>query len=757
MLYLAPPFHTVRGVSVFRDHADALQWYYLPLMPRLTMLTDPATGERIPQLSVIKFRGGAGGGGFLNFDCNIGVEPEHLERVRNDLQSLEGLSDPPRLAPVPLIDGSVRMMLFGHETGEELPPGEEPRFVVKIDHPAKPALYGDNQAAFSVELDQEGITILEQALQGEMSPIGVVYSLDYLALRPAYSVRVHADWDRVQTHLQESFGSDLMFFSSQIDTVVDELIEARVIEIEVDTFVLEGEDTSDLTGRRDLAVADVREMVLNTFFEPSLDPMNPGEPGWQDGIHTAQSIGRLLATGGWGVPTFRVKKLDLTRIDKKTLNVNMRERAAVKRSIYPQAHLAGIFRTLAQEGLDLERFVLPVDLDDPWFQKRGVTVIPRAEFDTDSITSVNVRLQYGSEPKNVVFDKQNVARTDVEWASILADGAMRREVTASYRVNFAGVDGTERPTSLQSDEFVVTEGVLEVFPRDLYAIVPIPITVSNAFPWEDYHQVEVQTRYTDEANGIRIGESFLLDADTETEHVWKIFVLDPLHTDFEYRLIYRAVDNRDVETPWVLSNEERITVANPFPSDRTRTLMIVPLFDWSEVRRAFVDVRYQDDENDVFKEESYQFKEGADDPETFVVGLEDPSRRLVYYKVTVIFKDGRILDLPESATNDRRVLISDTMRGHRVITIRPEDRSFAPLRLKEIKANVRYADEQSALSFQDTFRFTGPGDVAFFEFDYADEQKSSYEYSLLYLMTNGMTRTTDWESTNDETLMIPVE
>ena len=41
-----------------------------------------------------------------------------------------------------------------------------------------------NQAAFSVRLDQEGVTILEHALQGEMSPIGVVYSLQYVGLRP---------------------------------------------------------------------------------------------------------------------------------------------------------------------------------------------------------------------------------------------------------------------------------------------------------------------------------------------------------------------------------------------------------------------------------------------------------------------------------------------------------------------------------------------------------------------------------------------
>src|SRR5262249_58179009 len=119
-----------------------------------------------------------------------------------------GRRDKPRLAPVPLLDGSVRMMLFGQESpappasaggaATSPPPAPPPaagtappKFVLRIDHAAKPALYGDNQAAFSVQLDQYGTAVLEQALKGEMAPVAVVYALDYLGLRPAFSVRLH--------------------------------------------------------------------------------------------------------------------------------------------------------------------------------------------------------------------------------------------------------------------------------------------------------------------------------------------------------------------------------------------------------------------------------------------------------------------------------------------------------------------------------------------------------------------------------------
>ena len=39
---------------------------------------------------------------------------------------------------------------------------------------------------------------------------------------------------------------------------------------------------------------------------------------------------------------------------------------------------------------------------------------------------------------------------DLEWASSLKDGRMERDVTASYKVTFKAVDGTQRPIALES-------------------------------------------------------------------------------------------------------------------------------------------------------------------------------------------------------------------------------------------------------------------------------------------------------------------
>src|SRR5262249_43099039 len=150
---------------------------------------------------------------------------------------------------------------------------------------------------FSVQLDQDGVVILEKALQGDLAPIGVVYALDFQALRPAYKVHLSVDWDRVQKHLDESFGSSFLFVSTEVDKAIDELIENRAIVIEADTFVPEGEDTKGIIANKDAAVAEVKDMIKNTFFESSILPPKPEAPdGWDKAAHFVQSLAEIPFT-----------------------------------------------------------------------------------------------------------------------------------------------------------------------------------------------------------------------------------------------------------------------------------------------------------------------------------------------------------------------------------------------------------------------------------------------------------------------------
>ncbi|HVW04211.1 MAG TPA: hypothetical protein VHB78_04345, partial [Vicinamibacterales bacterium] len=503
MLYLNPPYPIIDGVALFSDHADPLQWYFMPAAPRLSTIPDATTGHARPSLQLIKFRGDAGNGGFLEFDVNIGIDDAVLDDIKQQLRSPQFKLPPGtiKLSPVPLTGGTVKLLVLGQESPSPTPPpsssggpaptpapADVPKFVTKISHDAHPELYGDNQAAFSVALDQYGVTVIEQALAGNMAPVGVVYSLQFLGLRPAYTVHLNIDWDRVQKHMDEHFGVNTLFTSVDIDNAVDELVENRAIVLEADTFVPEGEDTASIISSRDRALNEVRDMITDAFFTSSIDPVKPRAGDWDKAMEMAGRIGGLIATGGWGgVGMFSYTKQNYTRVDKKVLDVNISERTTVERSIYPQGHLTGLFQVLRDQHLALSDFVTEVNLNDPWFQRRRVTVISRANYDADSVGSINATLTYGSEPHNVVLDKVT-SKQDVQWLSRVTNGAMELPVNVTFTVNFQGVDSTQRPLRLTSPPSVVAVENLEIEPRTLYSIVPIPIAVPNpaTFPWTHY-------------------------------------------------------------------------------------------------------------------------------------------------------------------------------------------------------------------------------------------------------------------------------
>jgi hypothetical protein len=754
MLYLDAPFYLVDGVSILRDHVDPLQFYFMPLSPRITTVVDTATGAAVPQVNLIKFRGTAGTGGILSLDVNLGLDDERRKKIEAKLQTMGNLRERPRLAPIPLIGGTVKLVMLGVDSTEPTPatPAGSPRFVTKIEHHVSPSLYGINQATFSVQLDESGVVALEKAIQGELAPIGVVYSLEYLALRPLYAYKVHADWNRVQTHFEESFGQNAFFSSVEVTTAIDKLIEDRVIDIQEDTFILENTENTDILARRDAVVAEVQRMVLDKFFEVSLAPVPLDQP--DETMEKVNQVAMLLATGGLGGAfSTRYRKVDLTRIDQKTSNVNVNERGAVKQTIHPQGHLQGLFSVLRQPGIDLGRFVTSVDLDDPYFKKRKLGVIPRANFPVDSIASLDVRLEYQGNVTNCILEKEG-DRPTVEWASVLQNGAMVREVDVSYRVTFKDVDTSERPLVLESAHRKVDVDALEIQPRELYTMSDVPI-LAIGFPWEKYPTVEVRCRYKDEANSIALADDFILKAE-KTEDTWRMFLRDRTRTAFDYQVVFRAADHRDITLPYTTTADEQIVIRDPRPAKLS--LSVVPNIKWTEVERVFVDLVYRDDVNGLREEASLEFNKEQPGPQSFRVALEDPELRTVEYTVTVLMLDGTKIEVPRSRTLSARIFIRSDMRGHKVVQVKTKPIPFAERKLEKIIVEMRYADAAGGLSFAEDLVFERhDGRPGVFELDYVAPDRESYTYRVTYAYKNGLRRSTDWVTSKSEELTIPVE
>jgi hypothetical protein len=279
---------------------------------------------------------------------------------------------------------------------------------------------------------------------------------------------------------------------------------------------------------------------------------------------------------------------------------------------------------------------------------------------------------------------------------------------------------------------------VEIVPRELYSLITVPVIAEN-FPWDRYSSVEVQLRYSDEANDIAQHDTLRLTQEAPSAN-WKMFVLDPDKTTFEVKKVFRALDNRDVEHGWQASDETQVTLRNPFPT--RRVVQVVPSVDWTQVQEAFVDFRYEDPANNVLVEESMSFTEGSSS-KAFAVDLRNPAQKSVFYRISLQYKDSRFVELPESMTNASRIAIKPDAKGRRIVTVRaPAD--FERRHLRRASVSLRFEDFAGGLSFADDLVFENGQSSGEFEYDYLDPNRMRFEYRVHWLFENGLGKVSDW-------------
>ena len=540
-----------------------------------------------------------------------------------------------------------------------------------------------------------------------------------------------------------------LFFSTDIEKTVEKLIENSAIQITVDTFVTDGDLGTGASSDRDRAVAECYELIKTNFFESSLPPPTPGS---KDSFgETFRNISDIALTGGAAaVACFSYKKTDLSRTDKKSLDFTVSERTSVLRTIYPQGHLAGLLQEIKDEGVGLDQFVVKVDIDNPLFQRRKVTVLSHADFDGDSIASVNVDLTYDGIVKSVSLSG-NTAQSSVDWTSVVTNGQMMRPVTYKYTVFFKNVDTTQRPGELTSPVLSLVGDFLDIEPRvDLYGVTVIPIRAFG-LPFDRYPAVEIEARYLDPANNIHLQASAVLNSASQAVN-WPMFVVNMNLRSFDYRLTYSLAAGGTSISEWVTTDDGKIDIWDPFPSKIS--LNILAALDWSDFQQALVFVAYPSKDNPV-AQKTYTLTMTSPSAPPFEVERQVASQTAVYYEARLIHKNGQIWTVPGSVTTDRYLILQDQMKGHQVISIVPESVDFAAMHITQIDANLRYVDPANGINLNEAVSLTSRGDVRSFAFDFLSGQIQP-EYSAAISMDNGQTKNIDWTPINGSMLTIPL-
>ena len=147
------------------------------------------------------------GGAFLMFGVDCGLSESTKSSIENKLQAFL----PPdggkiSLVPVLFTKGKVSVIALDQQsataTAADAQNTQKSQFIRGILGSATPSLLQEQRAIFSISLTPDAATLIEQAYDSDLSPIGVMYELEFAGLRPALSVKAEVDMKRVYESLK---------------------------------------------------------------------------------------------------------------------------------------------------------------------------------------------------------------------------------------------------------------------------------------------------------------------------------------------------------------------------------------------------------------------------------------------------------------------------------------------------------------------------------------------------------------------------
>jgi tetratricopeptide (TPR) repeat protein len=209
---------------LYRDHADAHKYYYVPDEPRLATKRDGT-----PEFTFIKYTktDGATKGGIIHFLVTWGLTEGELSSAESALR----LKDPEaRIAgPVPFKEGTFKVV--------SATAGEGGIFNRKIVGEGKAPILPGLKAAVSIALTEEGASLLWESFKNPASDISVMFALKFTGLTPAFQAKLKVNWDKVYTQNDIKLHAEgtikVVKLQADVRAILEELRQQGAIQLEV--------------------------------------------------------------------------------------------------------------------------------------------------------------------------------------------------------------------------------------------------------------------------------------------------------------------------------------------------------------------------------------------------------------------------------------------------------------------------------------------------------------------------------------------
>lgn len=209
---------------LYRDHADAHKYYYVPDAPRLATKRDGT-----PEFTFIKYAktDGETKGGIIHFLVTWGMTEGELSSAESALR----LKDPEAkiAGPVPFKEGTFKVV--------SATAGEGGIFSRRIVGEGKAPIMPGQKAAVSIALTEEGASLLWESFKNPTSDISVMFALKFTGVSPAFQAKLKVNWDKVYTQHDIKLHAEgqikVVKLEADVRAILEELRQKGAIELEV--------------------------------------------------------------------------------------------------------------------------------------------------------------------------------------------------------------------------------------------------------------------------------------------------------------------------------------------------------------------------------------------------------------------------------------------------------------------------------------------------------------------------------------------
>lgn len=712
MIDLGRPPLSALGVTLFPDHEDPNLFHYLAERPSLVWKDDD------PQLRLVKYRldpelHAVLGGGLLSFSVDLRVDDERLGKLRSRLLTRFDLDELPTLVPVAADQGECRLVVMDRQDDQE----GESVLTERILGAVAPSLFGQQTATFMAVVSAEGATVAETAMRGGDVPVGVVYELRTMGIRPALRARVTARWRDVYEYYENRLHGGKLLLAVDIGAMFEDLVRRELIKVEVDHLVPDDQASA----AHEAAIKQVTDHILETFFRPTLGQAPTGVDTEGNFDAVSRAIGDIV---GVFALTYSLRSVDRTEL--KTLTWELNSARAEHLTLSPQGLLTGLWD-------DEER---PVDVDDLITEvEPGPN--PEMRFDVgaavdlakEEVESLEVTLSYGDREESLVLTADE-PRTQLQF---WFDAELGPAVSVAYTAHLPASD--LGPALALSREAKSTEDrVIRLDPRELVQRVELRL-VAMGVPFDEYPSVIIDVVF-DSADGSSVEQTHELTGQAREARAG-LRVPTGTAVAARTRLRYVSTSGAEIVRDWEPTEPGTLVVAHPHPEVLDVQVLASAMFG-TEVARLIVELR-----RDSAPEAVDTLVLDRDKPfATWSVPLDDREDRAWSYRVTSHSMLNEVNEGEWLPGTGNRLVVGTGIAQLREVKLMILGATLAQAGLLGIKVRFHYQDPDNDVDVEDE-RLLQDLMPQQWRFPQRDPEVKEWSYQLTLIGQDGSMQTLD--------------